>query len=70
MGSQLAQVAEQETLMIAVADVRIDGKRIEGQGVTPDVTVPFDARRAAGADPQLDRAIRVLLELLGPRPAR
>jgi carboxyl-terminal processing protease len=28
-------------------------------GVTPDVEVPFDLRYAAGADPQLEKALEV-----------
>jgi carboxyl-terminal processing protease len=28
--------------------------------VTPTIEVPFDYRYAAGADPQLDRAVQVL----------
>lgn len=45
-------------LYLAVADVRVDGERLEGRGVAPDIDVPFEPRHAAGADPQLDRAIR------------
>jgi carboxyl-terminal processing protease len=49
-------------LYLAVQDVRVDGERLEGKGVEPDVEVPFDLRHSGGADPQLDRA----LELLAP----
>lgn len=51
-------------LLLAVADAEVDGERLEGTGVAPDIAVPFDLRHAAGADPQLDRAI----ELLGRAP--
>jgi C-terminal processing protease CtpA/Prc len=44
-------------LEIAVADVIIDGRRLEGHPVTPDVAVPFDVRYANGADPQMDAAM-------------
>lgn len=44
-------------LYIAVADVKIAGNRLEGRGVTPDIEVPFDPTYAAGADPQLERAV-------------
>ena len=47
-------------LYLAVADVRADGERLEGRGVTPDVVVPFDIRYANGSDPQLDAAIEQL----------
>jgi len=47
-------------LLLAVEDVLVDGKRLEGVGVTPTIEVPFDSRYAAGSDPQLDRAVQVL----------
>jgi carboxyl-terminal processing protease len=47
-------------LLLAVNDVRIDGERLEGIGVTPTIAVPFDVPYAAGKDPQLDKAIEVL----------
>jgi C-terminal processing protease CtpA/Prc len=43
-------------LILAVADVHVDGKRLEHNPVQPDIAVPFDVRYAAGSDPQLDRA--------------
>jgi carboxyl-terminal processing protease len=47
-------------LYLAVADAVIDGERLEGVGVKPDIEVPFDIRYAAGDDPQLTRALEVL----------
>lgn len=47
-------------LMVAVADVAVDGERLEQKGVDPTIPVPFDIRYAAGRDPQLDKAIEVL----------
>jgi C-terminal processing protease CtpA/Prc len=44
-------------LILAVADVYVDGARLEGVGVSPDLEVPFDIRYAAGKDPQLDAAL-------------
>ncbi|MEW6496635.1 MAG: S41 family peptidase [Cyanobacteriota bacterium] len=50
-------------LYIAVADVYVNGeKRLEGEGVTPDITVPFSLEYAQGADPQKERAIEIGLE--------
>ncbi len=40
-------------LEVAVADVFVDGGRLEGVGVSPDIPVAFDFRYAAGTDPQL-----------------
>jgi carboxyl-terminal processing protease len=47
-------------LLLAVADVSVDGERLEGHGVTPLVSVPFDIRYAQGNDPQLARAIGLM----------
>lgn len=44
-------------LVLAVADVHVDGVRLEGKGVSPDIAVPFDIRYANGADPQFDAAL-------------
>lgn len=52
-------------LVLAVADVHVDGKRIEGIGVAPDLVVPFDIRYANGADPQLDAALVEMDKRLG-----
>ena len=34
--------------MLAVSDVRVEGERLEGRGVMPDVVVPFRLPYAAG----------------------
>jgi carboxyl-terminal processing protease len=47
-------------LILAVEDASVDGERLEGKGVEPTVTVPFDIRYAAGKDPQLDKAVEML----------
>jgi C-terminal processing protease CtpA/Prc len=52
-------------LLLAVADVSVDGERLEGRGVTPFVMVPFDIRYAQGNDPQLERAIELLAHTTG-----
>ncbi len=53
-------IGDDGLLLLAVEDVLVDGKRLEGVGVEPTIEVPFDSRYAAGADPQLDRAVQVL----------
>lgn len=50
-------------LYLAVADVLVDGERLEGRGVEPDVAVADRLPFAAGADPQLDRAIAIAADL-------
>jgi len=47
-------------LMLAQSEGRVDGERLEGVGVAPDIEAPFDFRFAAGQDPQLAWALDVL----------
>jgi C-terminal processing protease CtpA/Prc len=51
-------------LILAVADVTVDGVRLEGSPILPGVPVPFDIRYAAGRDPQRDAAIEALVDSL------
>lgn len=51
-------------LVVAVADVLVDGERLEGNPVQPDVEVPFDIRYADGEDPQFDAALDVIMTRL------
>ncbi len=51
-------------LVLAVADVSVDGLRLEGNPVQPDLRVPFDFRYANGADPQLDAALGKMTSIL------
>jgi carboxyl-terminal processing protease len=52
-------------VLVAVADVRVDGQRLEGMGVVPTISVPFALPYAQGRDPQLDRALEVLSQAVG-----
>jgi carboxyl-terminal processing protease len=52
-------------LLVPVADVEVDGERLEGHGVMPTIEVDRDIPYAAGADPQLDRAIELLTRSVG-----
>jgi carboxyl-terminal processing protease len=54
-------------LELAVLDVHVDGIRLEGNGVTPSIEVPFTLRYAAGADPQFDRAVEEMSRVLDSR---
>lgn len=51
-------------LYLAVVDVTVDGRRLEGVGVTPDVPVARDLPYSQGRDPQLAAALRTLRERL------
>ncbi|UCD76447.1 MAG: hypothetical protein JSV91_05880 [Phycisphaerales bacterium] len=61
-GGTAIVLSDGSLLYLAVGDVLIDGKRLEGVGVEPDIFVPFDVRYAAGVDPQRQRAIEVAAE--------
>jgi carboxyl-terminal processing protease len=52
-------------LLLAVADVMVDGQRLEGVGVTPSISVPFPLEYAKGKDPQLERAVDMLSRAVG-----
>jgi C-terminal processing protease CtpA/Prc len=58
------KLRDNSLLEVAVLDVHVDGARLEAKGVPPDVEVPFDIRYAAGADPQLDRALEKMSAIL------
>ncbi len=53
-------------LYLAVATVSVDGEELEGQGVEPDALVARGLPYAAGADPQLARAIQIAQSLINP----
>jgi carboxyl-terminal processing protease len=67
LGGSLFLLADGSVLYLAVRDVRVDGTRLEGRGVEPDVRVEPDGKR--GADAMLERALETLLRELGPRHA-
>lgn len=50
-------------LFLAVAEVLVDGVRLEGRGVEPDVEVAPELLYARGRDPQRERALEVAAEL-------
>jgi carboxyl-terminal processing protease len=62
-GGRLIRICDESVLYCCVSMITIDGKRLEGVGVEPDIQVPFDIRFAAGGDPQLDRAKAELVRL-------
>ncbi len=52
-------LSDRSLLFLAVADVRVDGERLEGVGVSPDVTIADPLPYAAGRDLQLEAAIDI-----------
>jgi carboxyl-terminal processing protease len=57
LAGRCTKVADAGLLFLAVADVRVNGQRLEGVGVAPDVEVPDDLPYAQGADRALDAAV-------------
>jgi carboxyl-terminal processing protease len=53
-------LSDDSLLLLAVADVLVDGQRLEGVGVVPTISVPFPLAYAQGKDMQLERAVEVL----------
>ena len=52
-------------LLLAVADVAVDGEHLEGVGVTPTLVMPSPLPYAGGKDPQLDAAVAALARQVG-----
>jgi carboxyl-terminal processing protease len=50
-------LSDRSLLYLAVRDVEVEGVRLEGKGVEPDVVVRDRLPYAMGADPQLEKAI-------------
>ncbi len=48
---------DRSLLFLAVSDVLVDGERLEGRGVLPDVEVVDQLPFAEGRDPQLEKAL-------------
>ena len=64
LGGRGYLLPDDSLLELAVAGVEVNGEKIEGKGVEPDMAVPFDVRYAAGRDPQRDAAVTKALSLL------
>lgn len=59
LGGQLFALRSGAVLYLAVQDVEVDGERLEGVGVAPDVAVADPLPYAAGRDPQRTRACEI-----------
>lgn len=53
-------ISDGSLLFLAVSDLAIDGKRLEGVGIAPDVEVPFHPEFTSGGDPQKKRAVETV----------
>ncbi len=68
LGGQLFPLPNGALLYLATLDTLVDGERLEGRGVTPDVVVSDVLPFAVGRDPQLDRAITEAVDLVTAVP--
>jgi carboxyl-terminal processing protease len=59
MGGRCFLLPGKLLLYIAAFDVLVDGRRLEGQGVLPDVEVAAPLPFADGFDPQLEKALQL-----------
>ena len=58
------RISQDSMLYYCVMMIIVDGKRLDGIGVEPDIEVPFDIRFAAGKDIQLERAKDEIVRLI------
>ena len=63
-GGSYKRISEDSLLLYGAAMLDVDGKRLEGVGVAPDIEVPFDIRFAGGKDIQLERAKDEMIKLI------
>lgn len=63
-GGSYKRICEESMLLYCAAMVVVDGRRLEGVGVDPDIEVPFDIRFAEGRDVQLERAKDEMVRLI------
>jgi carboxyl-terminal processing protease len=54
-------LSDSSLLYLAVSEVKINGERLEGKGVQPDLEVPFVVEYSEGRDPQRQKAMEVLM---------
>lgn len=64
VGARLFPLSNGDLLYLAVRSSEIDGVRLEGVGVAPDIEVPMDIRYCAGKDTQLEHAVEYLTKIL------
>lgn len=60
VAGQIIPLSDDSLLFLAVQDIVVNGERLEGVGVKPDVEVPAGLEYAEGRDPQLERALDLL----------
>ncbi|MEL6863970.1 MAG: S41 family peptidase [Bacteroidota bacterium] len=61
VAGQIHALSNGDLLYLAVRDVQVEGVRLEGKGVAPDIEVPMDIRYTEGRDIQLESAVHFLV---------
>ena len=61
-GGALFPLSNGDLLYLAVEKAEIDGEKIEGVGVEPDILVPSNLPYAAGKDNQIERSVEFLVK--------
>ncbi len=67
VAGRIFRLSNGDALYLAVSDVRIDEKRLEGIGVEPDIKVERPLKNAASNDGQLEAALEYLERLGSPK---
>lgn len=65
LAGKLIPIDNRTALYLAVGDVKVNGERLEGKGVAPDIEVPDDASSSEGYEHQFAVAKSTLLEMMG-----
>ena len=65
LGGTARPLSDGSLLFVAVTDVRIDGEKLEGVGVSPDIEIDRKLPYSAGKDPQLRAALEALAKAAG-----
>lgn len=61
-------ISNGDLLYLAVRDVMVDGLKLEGVGVQPDILVPLDLKTGNGRDTQVEASLKEAAKMLAPRP--
>jgi carboxyl-terminal processing protease len=62
LAGRIFLLSNDDVLYLAVRDVRVDGKRLEGKGVPPDITIERSVRTASDGDSQLQKAVEEVVK--------
>ena len=67
LAGSLFPISNGDRLYLAVTDAYVDGERIEGHGVAPNVWIPWDIRYQKGVDPRIEKSMEILADSLSTK---